>query len=91
VDKSSQIAEEDLLQEGGRLPLGLARLLGDPPGLLLGDGTNAPDLLSHDRHKLYTSGVSILRSPAAFLISLAPAGLSLLPGDEPAANRMNTP
>ena len=34
----AEVAEEDLLQEGRRLPLGLAGLLGDPAGLVGADG-----------------------------------------------------
>ena len=35
----------------------IASLLGDPPGLLLGDRADALSLSSHDRHKLYTRRV----------------------------------
>jgi len=50
-----EVAEEDLLQERGRLPLGLAGLLGGLPRLLL---RNRPDLLlalGHENRRLYPS------------------------------------
>ena len=57
----AEVAEEDLLQEGRRLPLGLAGLFGDAARLVGADGLSGR--VCHERRKLYSRTASA-RAPS---------------------------